>query len=139
VAAPDQLADWVTTVRLSLHVTAACVWVGGQVVLGGFVPTVRTLGSDAPAKVARTFARIAWPAFLVVVATGVWNVFADGDGNGNHHWQAVLGAKIVVVALAAAAVGFHVRSTTPRGRAVSGALGLGCSLIALVLGVLLAG
>lgn len=139
MAAPDQLADWVTTVRISLHVTAAAVWVGGQVVLGGLVPTVRTLGTDAPAKIARSFARITWPAFLVVVATGVWNVFADGDGNGSHDWQAVLGVKIVVVALAAVAVGIHVRSTTPKMRAVSGALGLLCSLVALVLGVLLAG
>jgi putative copper export protein len=139
VAAPDQLATWVTTVRLSLHVTAAAVWVGGQVVLGGLVPTVRTLGTDATAKVARAFARIVWPAFLVLLATGVWNVLADGNGNGNHDWQTVLGVKIAVVLLAAMAVGIHIRSSTARARAISGALGLLCSLVAVVLGILLAG
>lgn len=139
MAAPDALATWVDTVRLSLHVGAAAVWVGGQIVVGGLVPTVRTLGGDATAKVARTFARIAWPAFLVLVGTGVWNVLAMGNGNGNRDWQTVLGVKIAVVVVAAAAVGIHQRATTARTRGIAGGLGLLCSLGALVLGVVLAG
>lgn len=139
MAAPDDLANWVDTVRLSLHVTAAAVWVGGQIVLGGLVPTVRSFGGDATAKVARAFARVAWPAFVVLVGTGVWNVIAMGNGNGNHDWQAVLGVKIAVVVVAAVAVGLHQRAATARGRAISGGLGLLCSLGAVVLGVLLAG
>lgn len=139
MAAPDDLANWVDTVRLSLHVTAAAVWVGGQIVLGGLVPTVRSFGGDATAKVARTFARVAWPAFVVLVGTGVWNVMAMGNGNGNHDWQAVLGVKIAVVVVAAVAIGVHQRAATARGRAISAGLGLVCSLGAVVLGVLLAG
>jgi len=38
--AQPQLADAWTIIRLSLHVLAACVWVGGQLVLAGLVPTV---------------------------------------------------------------------------------------------------
>jgi putative copper export protein len=139
VAAPDQLANWVDTVRLSLHVTAATVWVGGQVVVGGLIPTVRTFGGDATVKVARAFARVAWPAFLVLIATGVWNVIAMGNGHGDHDWQTVLSVKIAVVVVAAAAVGVHQRATTARARGVAGGLGLLCSLGAVVLGVLLAG
>ena len=45
-----------TTVRLFLHVLAAMVWVGGQLTLLGLLPTVRTLGPDAPTAVARRFA-----------------------------------------------------------------------------------
>ncbi len=60
--------------RIFLHVLAASVWVGGQLVLAGLVPTVRTLGPDAPRAVAQAFNRIAWPAFAIVVVTGLWNV-----------------------------------------------------------------
>jgi putative copper export protein len=66
----------VTDLRLFLHVLASTVWVGGQIVLAGLLPTVRTLGEDAPRKVARAYNRIAWPAFGLIVATGLWNLFA---------------------------------------------------------------
>ncbi len=51
-----------TAFRLFVHVLSASVWVGGQIVLVGLVPTVRELGPDAPRRVARAFNRIAWPA-----------------------------------------------------------------------------
>ena len=68
--------DFVDTLRLFLHVLAASVWVGGQVVLAGLVPTVRELDPEAPKKVARQFNRLAWPAYGVAVITGMWNIFA---------------------------------------------------------------
>ena len=43
----NQLADSLTTIRLSLHVLAACVWVGGQIVMLGLLPDVRRLGGEA--------------------------------------------------------------------------------------------
>ena len=61
--------------RLFLHVLAASIWVGGQLVLAGLVPTVRRFGEDATRQVARAFNRIAWPAYGVAVVTGLWNVF----------------------------------------------------------------
>lgn len=65
-----------TALRIFLHVLAASIWVGGQLVLAALVPTVRTFGADATKKVAQAFNRIAWPAFAVAVVTGLWNVFA---------------------------------------------------------------
>ncbi len=62
--------------RLFLHVLASTVWVGGQIVLAGLLPTVRSLGEDAPRKIARAYNRIAWPAFALIVFTGLWNLFA---------------------------------------------------------------
>lgn len=59
--------------RLFLHVFAATIWVGGQFVLVGLLPTVRTMGEDAPRRVAQAYNRIAWPAFGLIVVTGVWN------------------------------------------------------------------
>ena len=54
--------------------------------LAGLVPTVRTLGPDAPAKVARAFNRIAWPAFGIAVVTGLWNVFVIPLSDLRHPW-----------------------------------------------------
>ncbi len=139
MVAADQLATWTDTVRVSLHILAATVWVGGQIVVAGLLPTVRGFGEGAPKKVAQAFARVSWPAFIVLVATGVWNVIALKNGNGNHNWQVVMGVKYLVVLLAALAVGLHTRATTAKLRGISAGLGLLASLIALVLGVVLAG
>ena len=74
------------TVRLFLHVLAATVWVGGQLVLAALVPALRSAGPGVPRTAARAFNRVAWPAFGVLVATGIWNIVAEGDkGDGLHH------------------------------------------------------
>jgi hypothetical protein len=62
-----------STIRVFVHVLAATVWVGGQLVLGGLMPTIRQLGEGAPRKVAQRFGLIAWSAFVVALFTGIWN------------------------------------------------------------------
>jgi putative copper export protein len=132
------LAPAVDGIRLSLHVLAAAVWVGGQFTLAGLVPTARGLGEGAPKALARAFGRVQWPAYAVLVVTGLWNVSAVHAGQ-PHAWQAVLGVKIAVVALAGVAAYLHTRSTTKRGLAAWGAVTSLSSLAALVMGVFLAG
>ena len=82
-AGREQSADMITvswdTVRLFLHVLAATVWVGGQLTLAALVPALRGLGAEVPKAAARRFNQVAWPAFAVLVATGVWNVIAESD------------------------------------------------------------
>ncbi|MCU4184621.1 hypothetical protein K6U06_09645 [Acidiferrimicrobium sp. IK] len=133
-----QLAPAVDTVRLSLHVLAATVWVGGQITLAGLVPTARRAGPDVPRQVAAAFARLSWPAYAVLIATGVWNVAAVHAGQPNA-WQAVLGVKIAVVVVAGLAAWLHARSRSRAGLAAWGAATSLSSLTAVVLGVLLAG
>ena len=53
------------SLRIFLHVIAASVWVGGQIVLGGLVPQVRRTNPEALRTIARAFGRVAWPAFGV--------------------------------------------------------------------------
>ncbi len=125
-------------VRLSLHVLAAAVWVGGQFTLAGLVPAARTLGPTAPRTLARAFARFQWPAFLLLIATGIWNVSAANSGQPNN-WQAVLSVKIGVVVLSGVGAYLHTRATTPRALAAWGAVAALSALAALVLGVFLAG
>jgi putative copper export protein len=126
------------SIRLSLHVLAATVWVGGQFVVAGLLPTVRSLGPDAPKRIARAFGRIQWPAYAVLLLTGVWNITATQKGQPNI-WQTVLSVKIAVVLLAGAGAFAHQRSTSKAGLAIWGAVAALASLAALVIGVVLAG
>lgn len=135
----DHLASAVTAVRLSIHVLAAAIFVGGQFTVAGLLPTLRSMGQDAPRTVARQFARLQWPAYGVLVATGFWNVAVLDQHAHTHAWTVVLVVKIVVVALTGAAALIHAQA---RSKALIGAFGgiagLG-ALASLVLGVLLAG
>jgi putative copper export protein len=120
-------------------VLAASVWVGGQITLAGLVPTARRLGTEAPGALARAFARLSWPAYAVLVATGVWNVVAVHPDTKTSAWQVVLGVKVGVVALAGVGAWLHGRASSRSGIAIWGAVAGLSSLIALVLGVVLAG
>jgi len=125
--------------RLILHVLAATVWVGGQFTVAGLLPTIRTLGDDAPKKVARALGRLLWPAYALLVVTGFWNIGALEVKNASTAWRTVLWIKIAVVLLAGVAVFLHQRSTSRTGLAVWGAVGALSSVAAVCLGVFLAG
>jgi putative copper export protein len=128
----------VTTVRLFLHVLAATVWVGGQVTIAGLVPGLRSLSPDAPRAIGRRFARLAWPAYAVLVATGIWNVLAV-DATWSGAYGTTLIVKISVVVLAGVAAFAHGVSRSRLGLAAWGALAAVASVAALFLGVLLHG
>jgi putative copper export protein len=128
------------TVRLFLHVLAATVWVGGQLVLAVLVPVLRRFGADVTSAAARRFNQVAWTAFAVLVITGIWNVTAASEQmSHNASYRTTLIVKLVVVAISGVTAALHIRSRTARGRAVMGALTGISALAALFLGVLLAG
>jgi putative copper export protein len=132
------LADAWTIVRLSLHVLGACVWVGGQLVLAGLVVTLRGISRDAPGKVARAFARFTWPAYGLLIVTGVWNVAAVGS-SATSDWNAVFGIKMFCVIVAGLGAFLHTKATSPRARGVFAGVGMIATIAALVLGVALSG
>ncbi len=138
-ASGPQLSDTVGGIRLILHVTAAAVWVGGQITVAGLLPTIRGLGEDAPKQVARAFARLMWPAYAVLLVTGFWNISAVGVSSATQAWKVVLMVKIAVVVIAGIAVFLHQRATSKVGLAVWGSIGGVASIAALCLGVFLAG
>ena len=138
LAAPSGLAPALTTVRLGLHVLAAAVWVGGQFVMLGLLPTARRY-EGAPRALAAAFGRLAWPAYAVVVITGFWNVSTFTFSDQTTAWKAVLVAKIVVVALAGIGAFLHGRARTRPAIAAWGAVAGLASVAALFMGVLLAG
>lgn len=126
------------TVRLFLHVLAATVWVGGQLTLAGLVPGLRALDPDAPRAVARRFNRIAWPAYGVLLVTGVWNLFESSFDDRDTEWQVTLFVKLVVVALSGASAATHAMTVRKAVLAVGGVVAGLSSLAALFLGVQLA-
>jgi putative copper export protein len=123
------------TIRLFLHVLAATVWVGGQLTLAGLVPTVRDIDAGAPRLVARRFNQIAWPAFAVLLATGVWNLLEIDIGDRSTEYQVTLFVKLMLVALSGVAAFLHIISRTRLGLAVWGALSGLSSVAALFFGV----
>ena len=130
-------ASW-DTIRLFLHVLAATIWVGGQLTLAALVPVLRRLGGEIPRAAARAFNRVAWPAFAVLVLTGVWNVIAE-RGKITGSYEVTLVVKLVVVVISGVTAALHARARSAAGLAVFGALTGISALAALFLGVLLAG
>lgn len=137
--AGQHLADALTLTRLSLHVLAAAIWVGGQLTVGGLLPTLRRLGDDAGKKVARAFGRLEWPAYVVLLGTGAWNIVASHPATATASWRVILWVKIAVVVAAGLAAFFHQKARTKAGLAIGGAVAGVTSVAALVLGVALAG
>lgn len=126
------------TVRLFLHVGAATIWVGGQFTLAGLVPGLRALSPDAPKAAARRFNRIAWPAYFVLIATGIWNVLAIHDLSMATPWGRTLMVKVVVAILSGVAAFLHTIARSKVGLAVWGAVASLSAVAALFLGILLA-
>ncbi|MGW3938504.1 hypothetical protein [Streptomyces sp. NBC_00024] len=120
-----------------LHVLAATVWVGGQLTLAALVPALRGLGSEVTRTAARRFNRVAWPAFAVLVATGVWNIAAEQDKDAGAY-RTTLIVKLVVVAVSGVTAFLHSRSRGTAALAVYGALAGLTALAALFVGVMLA-
>ena len=120
-----------TTVRLFLHVLAATVWVGGQIALAGVVPVVRQLGGrDAARAVARRFQLIAWPAFALLVATGIWNLLDAKLGDQSSAYLGTLSVKLTLVVVSGFAAAGHI-AVARRRPALGGALA-GLALLAAV-------
>jgi hypothetical protein len=113
--------------------------VGGQLTLAGLVPALRSLGDDAPRTVARQFNRIAWPAYAVLVATGIWNLLELPVGDFDIEWQVTLMVKITVVAVSGISAAVHAGARSVKMLALFGALGGLTSIGAVVLGIMLHG
>ena len=113
--APSILNDWV-------HLIAGAVWLGGIGLLAlVLAPTLRRGGRPARQAVVRhvlpCFGRVALPAFLVAVATGVVSLLAQ-LGHFEALWTTtygrVLAVKILLVGLIAAASAAHAWLLRPR-------------------------
>ena len=125
-----------STLRVFIHVLAATVWVGGQLTLAGLVPGLRDLDARAPKAVARRFNTIAWPAFGILVVTGIWNVTAV-DVVWSSAYGRTLIVKLALVGASGTTAFLHARARSKRALAAFGALSGLTALGALFLGTML--
>jgi len=122
-------------IQLTLHVLAATIWVGGQIVLAALVGPLRKVAPAAIAPAARTFAWVGWPAFAVLVLTGGWML--SGAGGQSDAWQTTLMIKLLLVLVSGIGAALHTLLKNPALRGISAAIGLGSALAVVLLGVLL--
>jgi putative copper export protein len=121
-------------------VIAACVWIGGQIVIAVVIPLLRRVDGLTVAA-GRRYQAVAWPAFGVLIATGIANIHILGIS-----WSALITSafgrtliiKLGFVLLSGGAAGVHALIQAPRIRSasvahpVTSALLGGISLLAAV-------
>jgi putative copper export protein len=125
----------IETIRVTLHVLAATIWVGGQVVLVGLMPTLQRAAPQAVVPAARAYAWVAWPAFAVLVVTGIWSLGVVGGQMADDAYRTTVMVKIMLVVLSGVGVALHTFAKRRALKAIWGAVGLLCALGALLFGV----
>lgn len=106
-----------------LHILAATVWVGPQVFLAAAaIPAVRTI-EDAKerARVMRIittrFGYLAWGAMVVLVITGIGNIYENDRSTGylfDHNWGTIFEVKMTLVIATVALTALHSFVIGPR-------------------------
>jgi uncharacterized membrane protein len=114
---PEAINPW-------LHLLAATVWVGPQVFLFvAAVPAIRTVeDAQVRARIMRVlttrFGWLAWGAMLVLVITGIGNLFeiapVDPEDINDINYGWILSVKIVLVVATIALTAFHSFVIGPR-------------------------
>ena len=120
-------------IQLTLHVLGATIWVGGQIVLAALVGPLRRVAPHAVAPAARVFAWVGWPAFAVLVLTGIWML--TGGEEMSDALQTTLMIKLTLVALSGLGAALHTFAKSPVLKSVWGTVGLVCALGVVLLGV----
>jgi putative copper export protein len=131
------LSPSTATLRLFLHVIAASVWVGGQFALAGVVPALRRVSPAATKAAAQAFARVAWPAYGVVVLTGMWSLMAVDITATSSAYQGTVLLKIAVAIASGVFAAIHAAGKSKLSLAIGGGLGALTSVAAMFLGILL--
>jgi putative copper export protein len=124
-------------IRITLHVLAATIWVGGQIVLAVLVGVLRRSAPEAVGPAARVFAWVAWPAFAVLVLTGFWNLQASGrmiSGGMAGGYGTTLIIKLALVLLSGLGAALHTFAKRPVMKGVWATIGLVGAVGALLLG-----
>ena len=126
----------IDVIRVTLHVLAATIWVGGQIVLQALVGPLRRVAPAAIAPAARAFAWVAWPAFAVLILTGGWML--AGAGEESDAWKMTLMVKMVLVLVSGVGAALHTFLKNPTLKGISAAIGLVSALGVVLLGVSIA-
>lgn len=127
----------VDSIRIFLHLLGVTGWIGGQILMVGLLPLLRSLGPDAPRLAAARFARVAWPCFGLAIATGLWSLLAVDLAERDTGYLTALLVKLLLVGLSGAAAAIHSATKSPALRGATGALSGLAALGALFAGAVL--
>ena len=127
----------VDSIRIFLHLLGVTGWIGGQILMVGLLPLLRSLGPDAPRLAAARFARVAWPCFGLAIATGLWSLLAVDLAERDTAYLTALLVKLHLVGLSGAVAAIHSATKSPALRGATGALGGLAALGALFAGAVL--
>ena len=126
------------TVRIVLHVLAVTVWIGGQIVVGAVVPVVSRAYPGSGKVAAKAFSRVAWPAFGIAVATGLWSMLSIPSEETSSGWSMLLGIKMLLVLISGVGALIHQNAgDNAAKRGISAGVSLLFGLTALLFGVML--
>ena len=128
------LANFADSLRIFLHVLGASIWVGGQIVLALLVPVLRKRDADLPKAVARAFNKIGWPAYALLLITGMWNL-ANPPETVSAAYQMTLGIKMFLVVISGLSAYVHTKSKSPASSAIWGAISGLSALATMFVGV----
>ena len=122
-------------IRIFLHVLGVTVWVGGQLVMLSLLPVLRAAKVEGlPAQAAQAFQRVAWPAFGLLIFTGIWNIMSVDLAEASGSYNAIFGIKFLLVLISGASAFIHAKASKPAIKGMTGALGLLSALGAMFLG-----
>lgn len=117
------MTDYVDAVILGIHITGAAIWVGGVVALGVVSFGLRGPPLEDPARysqalsrVGRRLAWVMWPALLVTVSTGFYNLtwyLPGGFSELSTPEGTVLLEKVSLVAFVIVVAGLHTFYVSP--------------------------
>lgn len=125
----------IDTFRILLHVLGVTVWLGGQIVMLSLLPVLRKSGVEGlPAQAARAFRRVAWPAYGLAFATGVWNLLEVELDNASSGWNVAFGIKFLLVVMSGAAAFVHAQTANMALKGITGGLAFASALGAFILG-----
>ncbi|CAB4774832.1 MAG: hypothetical protein F2718_04095 [Actinobacteria bacterium] len=132
------LTEFSESIRLFLHILGASVWVGGQLVLALLVPMLRKRDPELPRAVARAFNKIGWPAYALLLITGMWNL-ANPPETVTSAYQMTIGIKMFLVVISGLSAYVHTKAKNPTAMAMWGAVSGLSTLATMYVGVTLAG
>jgi len=118
---------------LTLHVLAATIWVGGQIILPAIVGPLRRIAPAAVAPAARAYAWVAWPAFGVLVLTG--GAMMAGAGDESAAYTMTLMIKLTFVLVSGLGAALHTFLKNPALKGIAAGVGLVSALAVVLLGV----
>jgi len=101
------------------------------------VPVLRPLGQEVTRAVARRFALLAWPAFVVVTFTGIWNAMAIEMDATSSAWKTTFGIKMTCYLITGGGAALHSLVKQRWALALGGAMAGGGAIAVLFCAVAL--